>query len=84
MGAMIYQPNAVGARLESEGYKARALKYRGGKRYQEANRMYCSNRLPSRDTLVSAVTEAVTTGEIKDIESLDQAVRSLLDCQRLN
>lgn len=83
-GALIFKPNAMGARLQTDGYQSRALKYRGGKRYQEANRMYCADRLPDRDALVSAVTEAVTSGEIKDIESLNEAVRNLLDCQRLN
>ena len=83
-GALIFKPNAIGERLQSDGYQSRALKYRGGKRYQEANRRFCADRLPDRDQLVSAVTEAVTSGEIKSIESLDDAVRNLLDCQRLN
>ncbi|MGI2257803.1 hypothetical protein [Shewanella sp. GXUN23E] len=83
-GALIYKTSAMGARLETDGYESRALKYRGGKRYQEANRMFCANRLPNRDTLVSAVTEVVSSGEIKDVSTLEQAVRSLLDCQRLN
>ncbi|MCL1036932.1 hypothetical protein L2725_06385 [Shewanella corallii] len=83
-GALIFKPNAMGERIQTDGYQSRALKYRGGKRYQEANRRFCADRLPDRDELVSAVTEAVTSGEIDSIEALNDAVRNLLDCQRLN
>ncbi|WP_335923095.1 hypothetical protein [Shewanella chilikensis] len=82
-GALMYKPQAVGARLDSNGYEARALKYRGGKRFQEANRKYCLERIPDRDQLVMGISEAFESGEVKDIETLQLAVNNLLDCQRL-
>ncbi|MCL1073653.1 hypothetical protein [Shewanella dokdonensis] len=82
-GALMYKPRAVGARLESNDYQSRALKYRGGKRFQEANRQYCLERLPDRGHLVNGLTEAFGSGEVTDSASLQEAVFSLLDCQRL-
>lgn len=82
-GALMYKPNAVGARLETNGYESRALKYRGGKRFQEANRIYCAERIPDRDVLVSGVTEAIALGSVDDLDSLQDVVTNLLDCQRL-
>lgn len=82
-GALMYKQNAVGARLETDSYESRALKYRGGKRFQEANRTYCTERIPDRDELVLGVTEAVGLGNVTDLESLQEVVFSLLDCQRL-
>lgn len=38
-GALMFKPEALGARLETNGYESRALKYRGGKRFQEANQI---------------------------------------------
>ncbi|MGL5407210.1 MAG: hypothetical protein ACRDAP_00480, partial [Shewanella sp.] len=62
-GALMFKLDSVGARLEaSNDYESRALKYRGGKRYQEANRTYCASRIPDRDSLVSGLTEAISTG----------------------
>lgn len=84
-GALMYKSTAMGARLDTaDGYESRALKYRGGKRYQEANITYCGQRIPNRDTLVSGLTEAMASGVISDIPTLEQAVSSMLDCQRLN
>lgn len=82
-GALMYKTSALGARPESDGFESRALKYRGGSRFQDANRRYCVDRIPDRDVLVEGLTEAVSSGEVKDQESLAQAMYSLLDCQRL-
>lgn len=82
-GALMFQSDTLGARLETNGYESRALKYRGGKRFQEANRTYCASRIPDRDKLVDAVSEAVATGTVKDLEQLRTVVGNLLDCQRL-
>lgn len=82
-GALMFKPEALGARLETNGYESRALKYRGGKRFQEANRTYCASRIPNRATLVSGVTEAVSSGTATDLEQLQGIVVNLLDCQRL-
>lgn len=83
-GALMYKPSSVGVRLEeSGGYESRALKFRGGKRYQEANRTFCAQRIPDRSTLVSGLTEAISTGGITGLASLELAVRNMLDCQRL-
>ncbi|QSX34702.1 hypothetical protein JYB87_05550 [Shewanella avicenniae] len=83
-GVLLYKPKAVGARLDSDDYASRALKYRGGKRYQEANRQYCLDRLPERNNLVMALVEGFESGTIVSQESLEQAVFSLVDCQRMN
>ncbi|MCL1091025.1 hypothetical protein L2744_15735 [Shewanella profunda] len=82
-GALMFKPESLGARLETNGYESRALKYRGGKRFQEANRTYCASRIPDRNSLVSGVTEAVSTGTAADLEQLQGIVANLLDCQRL-
>lgn len=82
-GALMFKSAALGARLETNGYESRALKYRGGNRFQEANRTYCASRIPNRDTLVLGVTEAVSTGTAADLDELQGIVVNLLDCQRL-
>ncbi|MCL2917486.1 hypothetical protein [Shewanella litorisediminis] len=82
-GALMYKTSALGARPESDGFESRALKYRSGSRFQDANRRYCVDRIPDRNVLVEGLTEAVSSGEVKDQESLAQAMYSLLDCQRL-
>lgn len=82
-GALMFKPESLGARLETNGYESRALKYRGGKRFQEANRTYCASRIPDRNSLVLGVTEAVSTGTAADLEHLQGIVVNLLDCQRL-
>jgi len=82
-GALMFKPESLGARLETNGYESRALKYRGGKRFQEANRTYCASRIPDRNSLVLGVTEAVSTGTAADLEQLQGIVVNLLDCQRL-
>ncbi|MCE9679053.1 hypothetical protein LZP69_07655 [Shewanella sp. AS1] len=82
-GALMYKPYAVDNRLESSGYASRALKYRSGKRFQQANRTYCESRIPNRDDLVKGVSEAFVAGDIKSTEALTDVVFSLMDCQRL-
>lgn len=82
-GALMFKPESLGARLDTNGYESRALKYRGGKRFQEANRTYCASRIPDRNSLVLGVTEAVSTGTAADLEQLQGIVVNLLDCQRL-
>ncbi len=82
-GALMYKPNATGARIETDSYESRALKYRGGKRFQEANRTYCEGRIPDRDVLLKGLAEAFTAGSIQNIEMLNNVMYSLMDCQRL-
>lgn len=82
-GALMYKNSSLGARPESNGFESRALKYRGGSRFQDANRRYCADRIPNRDALVAGLTEAITSGEVRDQDGLAQAMYSLLDCQRL-
>ncbi len=82
-GALMYKPNAVGKRLESNDYGSRALKYRSGSRFQQANRTYCEDRIPDRDSLVNALIEAHSDGEIGSVNELTEVVYSLMDCQRL-
>ncbi|EGT3627349.1 hypothetical protein FAP94_13305 [Morganella morganii] len=82
-GALMFKSDSLGARLETNGYESRALKYRGGKRFQEANRTYCAERIPERHVLVSGVTEAVSLGNATDLEQLQGIITNLLDCQRL-
>ncbi|MBW8183641.1 hypothetical protein [Shewanella nanhaiensis] len=82
-GALMYKPNAVGARIETDSYESRALKYRGGKRFQEANRTYCEGRIPDREILVNGLGEAFLAGNIKRVEMLNEVMYSLMDCQRV-
>ncbi|QQX81447.1 hypothetical protein JK628_06175 [Shewanella sp. KX20019] len=82
-GALMYKGAAVGERLESDSYESRALKYRGGKRFQEANRTFCQNRIPDRDVLVAGLAEAFSVGKIENTEDLSTAMFGLMDCQRL-
>ncbi|MFT5788355.1 MAG: hypothetical protein ACI8SJ_000458 [Shewanella sp.] len=82
-GALMFKGAAVGERLESNGYESRALKYRGGKRFQEANRTFCESRIPDRDVLVSGLTEAFSVGKIDTTEDLSTVIFGLMDCQRL-
>lgn len=83
-GALMFKPLALGERVELDDYKSRALKYRGGKRYQEANRVYCGERIPNRDVLLQGISEEILNQQITSIDSLTAAMKSLLDCQRLN
>lgn len=82
-GALIYKPNAMGKRIESNDYMSRALKYRSGKRFQQANRAYCESRIPNRDDLVYGLEEAFSAGNISSADELTAVVMSLMDCQRL-
>ncbi|MCL1056920.1 hypothetical protein L2729_02800 [Shewanella gelidimarina] len=82
-GALMFKGAAVGERLESNDYESRALKYRGGKRFQEANRTFCQNRIPDRDELVAGLAEAFSVGKIESTEDLSTAMFGLMDCQRL-
>jgi len=82
-GALMYKPNATGARIETDSYESRALKYRSGKRFQEANRTYCEGRIPDREVLVTGLSEAFAAGSIQNIEMLNKVMDSLMDCQRL-
>ncbi|ACJ30471.1 Conserved hypothetical protein [Shewanella piezotolerans WP3] len=82
-GALMYKGAAVGERLESNDYESRALKYRGGKRFQEANRTFCQSRIPDRDVLVAGLAEAFSVGKIDNTDELSAAMFELMDCQRL-
>ncbi|MGE6649987.1 hypothetical protein ACQKE0_11980 [Shewanella colwelliana] len=82
-GALMYKPNATGKRIESDGYESRALKYRSGKRFEEANRTYCESRIPDREVLVTGLAEAFSEGSISNIDELNAVMYSLMDCQRL-
>ena len=82
-GALMYKPNAMGKRVESNGYESRALKYRSGKRFEEANRTYCESRLPDRETLVQGLAEAFEMGKVDSVDSLTVVMYDLMDCQRL-
>ncbi|WP_372869664.1 hypothetical protein [Shewanella sp.] len=82
-GALMYKTSALGARPQSDGFESRALKYRGGSRFQDANRRFCADRIPDRQVLLEGLSEAVNSGEVQDQNGLTQAMYSLLDCQRL-
>lgn len=82
-GAMMYKPSATGARVETDTYESRALKYRSGKRFQEANRTYCESRIPDRDVLVTGLAEAFSAGNVNSVDELNSVMFSLMDCQRL-
>lgn len=82
-GALMYKPNTMGQRLESNDYESRALKYRSGKRFQQANRTYCESRIPDREVLVNGLEEAFAAGNINTAEELTSVMFNLMDCQRL-
>ncbi|NRD72978.1 hypothetical protein HQQ94_06945 [Shewanella sp. VB17] len=82
-GALMYKPSATGKRIEVDTYESRALKYRGGKRFQEANRTYCEGRIPDREQLVTGLEEAFSAGNIQNVEMLNNVMYGLMDCQRL-
>jgi len=82
-GALMYKSSATGKRIEVDSYESRALKHRGGKRFQEANRTYCERRIPDRDQLVAGLTEAFCAGNIQNIVMLNNVMYGLMDCQRL-
>ncbi|QLE84576.1 MULTISPECIES: hypothetical protein [Shewanella] len=82
-GALMYKSDATGVRLQSDSYESRALKYRGGKRFEEANRTYCQSRIPDREVLVTGLAEAFGSGAVKTVDDLNNAMYSLMDCQRL-
>ncbi|QYJ98641.1 hypothetical protein K0J45_05210 [Shewanella alkalitolerans] len=82
-GALMFKPKSMGKRVETNGYESRALKYRSGKRFEEANRTYCEGRLPDRDSLVQGLSEAVEAGKLDSIETLSEVMYSMMDCQRL-
>lgn len=83
-GALMYHTDASGSRLEADsGYESRALKYRAGKRYQEANRSYCADRKPHKDEIVLAIQEQTAAKNVNNLSELSILIDSLLDCQRL-
>ncbi|ARD21549.1 MULTISPECIES: hypothetical protein [Shewanella] len=83
-GALMYHTDASSSRLEADsGYESRALKYRAGKRYQEANRSYCADRKPHKDEIVLAIQEQTAAKNVNNLNELSILIDSLLDCQRL-
>ncbi|WP_153915353.1 hypothetical protein [Shewanella sp. TC10] len=83
-GALMYHSDASGNRLEeADGYESRALMYRAGKRYQEANRSFCADRVPHKDEIVLAIQEQASAKNVTNLDELSILIDSLLDCQRL-
>ncbi len=66
--------------LSGSSLSERALKYRGGKRFQQAHRELCAQNRPQRDGMVQAVRELVTEGEIRSQDDLKQALAELMQC----
>ncbi|WP_076542537.1 hypothetical protein [Shewanella sp. UCD-KL21] len=83
-GALMYHDEASASRLDADsGYESRALKYRAGKRYQEANRSFCAERVPDKADIVLAIQEQTANKNINDLNELSILIDSLLNCQRL-
>lgn len=82
-GALMFKHNTFGKRIVASDYESRALKYRGGKRFQEANREYCRDRIPNRAELMQGVSESIQNEKITTVDELQSSVQSLLHCQRL-
>ncbi|MBW3165291.1 hypothetical protein [Ferrimonas balearica] len=76
VGAMMKVPA-----LDTSSYAERALKYRSGRRFQQANKAFCENRLPERDQMVLALDELVEKGLLTSQEELQQALVALFHCQ---
>ncbi len=76
VGAMMKVPA-----LDTSSYAERALKYRSGRRFQQANKAFCEERLPERDQMVLALDELVEQGLLTSQEELQQALVALFYCQ---
>ncbi|SHI23236.1 hypothetical protein SAMN02745129_0276 [Ferrimonas marina] len=76
MGALV-QPQPMATSTLSE----RALKYRSGKRFKQANQAICEQQKPERDQLVLALDELVAAGSLNTQKDLQQALMALMACQ---
>ena len=81
-GALMHRMDSSQKDIVPDSYAKRALKYRSGQRFKEANRMYCQGRIPDRESLVSGLGEAFITSEINDVTALKDVMLNLMDCNR--
>ncbi|MBY5993498.1 hypothetical protein [Ferrimonas balearica] len=75
VGAIMNSP-----KLAADSYAERALKYRSGRRFKQANDAYCKQRLPERDQMVLALDELSEQGLLTTQEELQQALAALFYC----
>lgn len=67
--------------LSTDSISDRALKYRSGKRFKQANDALCLHKAPERDQMVLALDDLAAEGVITSQEELSQALSELLSCQ---
>lgn len=81
-GALMHRMDNAQKEIVPNSYEKRALKYRSGQRFKEANRTYCQGRIPDRESLVSGLGEAFITSDINDVTVLKGVMLNLMDCNR--
>ncbi|GAA5192332.1 hypothetical protein [Ferrimonas gelatinilytica] len=79
-GALIMREMAHPEPFKGQSLSERALKYRVGQRFQQANRALCEQNQPQRDHMVTAVRDLVADGEIRSQDDLKQALTELMQC----
>ncbi|GAA4897211.1 hypothetical protein [Ferrimonas pelagia] len=80
-GALAMRGLIQPAPLTTDSVSERALKFRSGRRFKQANAAYCEQRLPQRDQLVLALDEWVEQGMITTQSELQQALAQLMHCR---
>jgi len=80
-GALMYRNDATANRIDPNNYASRALKFRAGKRYQQAYLNYCSSHVPVKSEIVSALAEQVSLNNVTNSDELESVINSLLDCR---
>ncbi|GLS82503.1 hypothetical protein [Paraferrimonas haliotis] len=84
-GALAYKDKFGKKKADaSTDFSNRALSYRAGNRFKQANQQYCQDRIPQPQVLVDGLTDAILAKEIQTEEELTLGLRGLLDCQRLS
>ncbi|TKB47310.1 hypothetical protein FCL40_15780 [Ferrimonas sediminicola] len=79
-GALALSASRGATSLPAGTFSERALKYRGGKRFKQANDAICRQNTPQRDQMVLALDDLAAEGMITSQEELSQALSELLTC----
>ncbi len=81
-GALALRAGSSVTGLPTDTLSERALKYRGGKRFKQANEALCRQNAPQRDQMVLALDELAAEGKISSQEELSQALSALMTCPK--
>ncbi|USD36007.1 hypothetical protein [Ferrimonas sp. SCSIO 43195] len=80
-GALALQSLQKTEALSTSSISDRALKYRSGKRFKQANDAICERQSPQRDQMVLALDDLASQGLITSQEELSQALAELMSCR---